>query len=211
MKKNLKKSFSLVLSLAVVFLLSVSAFAADIGDAEAKRIALNDAGYAQDEVLWLNTYPDYDNGALCYDVEFYVKNADGSFFEYSYEIAAEDGKIREKDVEREGGQPSSGGQSASQKAPAADSDIGLQAAKQAAVAYFGLELSEVEFIKAVKERDDGRYVYDIEFCKDYDAKYSCDVLAADGRVVDADKDVSRDIFDKIELFFELLFAKLFAK
>ena len=53
MKKNLKKSFASVLSLALVFLLSLSAFAADVGDAEAKRVALEDAGYAQADVLWL--------------------------------------------------------------------------------------------------------------------------------------------------------------
>ncbi|MBQ7005102.1 MAG: hypothetical protein IJN68_01575 [Clostridia bacterium] len=219
MKKNLKKLFASVLSLALVFLLSLSAFAADVGDAEAKSIALKDAGYAQADVLWLSAYPDYDDGVKHYDVEFYVENADGSFFEYSYEVSA-DGRIREKDVEREGYRVPSGGQSvskpanqaASQVSPAAaDADVGLEAAKKAAVAYFGLNYSEVEFIKAVRERDDGRYVYDIEFCKDYDAKYSCDVLAADGRVIDADKDVSRDIFDKLELFFELLFARLFSR
>ncbi len=224
MKKNLKKSFAAVLSLAFVFLFSVSAFASDVGDAGAKDIALKDAGYAQSDVLWLSVYPDYDDGVKHYDVEFYVDNADGSFFEYSYEVSA-DGRIREKDVEREGLRLPSGSQDASKPANqaanraapqanvsnAADADVGLEAAKKAAVAHFGLNYSEVEFVKAVKERDDGRYVYDVEFCKGYDAKYSCDVLAADGKVVDADKDVSRNVFDKIELFFELLFAKLFSK
>ena len=220
MKKNLKKSFASVLSIALVFLLSLSAFAADIGDAEAKRVALEDAGYAQADVLWLSAYPDYDDGVRYYEVEFYVENADGSFFEYSYEVSA-DGRIREKDVEREGFRLPSGGQSESKPASqaaaqanpsvAADADVGLEAVKKAAVAYFGQNYSDVEFIKAVRERDDGRYVYDVEFCKGYDVKYSCDVLAADGRVVDADKDVSRGIFDKVELFFELLFARLFSR
>lgn len=207
MKKNLKKSLSLVLSLAFVFLLSVSAFASDIGAENAKSVALNDASLSQADVLGLRAEADYDNGVKHYDVDFFVLNADGSIVEYSYEIVADSGKIRDKDIEKEGRNPLA----PAPQAPSDSSDIGLEAAKEAAARHFGLSLSDVEFIQARKEKDDGVYVYDLEFVQGYDVKYSCDVLASNGIVVDSDKDVSRDLFDKLELFFEVLFAKLFNK
>ena len=46
MKKNLKKLSSLALAFALVFSLSVSAFAADVSADKAKEIALAKAGVA---------------------------------------------------------------------------------------------------------------------------------------------------------------------
>lgn len=215
MKKNLKKSLSLALSLAFVFLLSVSAFAADIGAERAKSVALKDAGYSLADVLGLYAEVDYDNGAKYYDVEFFVLNSDGNVLEYSYEVTAENGKIREKDLDREGRNPVNSSPApkaeAAPESSSSSSDIGVEAAKAAAVKHFNLNPSDVDFLKARKERDDGVYVYDIEFVQGNDVKYSCEVLASNGKVVDADKDVSRTLFDKLELFFEVLFAKLLSR
>lgn len=218
MKKNLKKSLSLALSLAFVFLLSFSAGAADINAAKAESLALKDAGYKEAEVLGLHSEFDFDDGVKYYDVEFFVKNDDGSVLEYSYEISAASGSILDKDVEREGVSrsyvaPAPKEEPVSKKASApkaaSNADVGLKAAKEAAAKHFGFSAEEVDFIKAHKERDDGVYVYDIEFAENYDVKYSCDVLASSGEVVDADKDYSEDLLEKVELFIELLLAKLF--
>ncbi len=200
MKKNLKKLSSLALSLLLVFALSLSAFAADISAQQAKAIALQDAGYKEADVAFIRAGVDYDNGVKEYDVEFLVKGAD-AYLEFDYEVRAADGKILSKDRDVENINP----------AVVGSGDIGKDAALEAAYAAFGFSAAEVRLIKAQKDRDDGVVYYEVEFIENYDCKYSCDVLAASGKVVDIERDVSRNIFDKIELFFEALLAQLFRR
>ncbi len=220
MKKNLKKLSSLALSLLLVFSLSVSAFAAEVSAEQAKEIALKDAGYKAADAVYVRAEVDYDRGAKEYDVEFLVKG-DGVNYEFDYEVRAADGKLlsKERDVERAKAQPKAPvaekPQPKAEKAqpkvaePAPAGDIGKDAAVEAAYAAFGLGAAEVKLIKAHKDYDDGVAVYDVEFAEGYNCKYSCEVVAASGKVIDKDKDVSRNFFDKVELFFEVLFAQLF--
>lgn len=198
MKKNFKKLSSLALSLLLIFSLSLSAFAADISAEQAKAIALADAGYKQADVAYIRAGVDYDNGVKEYDVEFLVKNAD-AYLEYDYEVRAADGKILSKDRDVEKINASAVG----------SGDIGKDAAVEAAYAAFGFSAAEVKLIKVQKDRDDGVVVYEVEYAKGYDCKYSVEVLAASGKVIDKERDVSRNFFDKVELFFEVIFAQLF--
>lgn len=198
MKKNFKKLSSLALSLLLIFSLSLSAFAADISAEQAKAIALADAGYKQADVAYIRAGVDYDNGVKEYDVEFLVKNAD-AYLEYDYEVRAADGKILSKDRDVEKINASAVG----------SGDIGKDAAVEAAYAAFGFSAAEVKLIKVQKDRDDGVVVYEVEYAKGYDCKYSVEVLAASGKVIDKERDVSRNFFGKVELFFEVLFAQLF--
>ena len=198
MKKNFKKLSSLALSLLLIFSLSLSAFAADISAEQAKAIALADAGYKQADVAYIRAGVDYDNGVKEYDVEFLVKNAD-AYLEYDYEVRVADGKILSKDRDVEKINASAVG----------SGDIGKDAAVEAAYAAFGFSAAEVKLIKVQKDRDDGVVVYEVEYAKGYDCKYSVEVLAASGKVIDKERDVSRNFFDKVELFFEVLFAQLF--
>lgn len=216
MKKNLKKLSSLALAFLLVSSLSVPAFAADVSAQQAKSAALKDAGYAQSKVLGLYAELDRDDGVKHYDVSFYVKQSDGSFLEYDYEVRASDGKILQKEVEREGSKPSA--QKPAAQKPAADKpavsnskDVGESKAKQAALAHFGLKAEDVKFFEARKDNDDGVKVYEFEFCKPYSVKYSCEVVASSGKVRDAEKESVRGIGDKIELFLDVLFWNLFNK
>lgn len=212
MKKKFRKLSSLAVVFALVFALAVPALAADISAENAKSIALKNAGYSQSEVLYLRAEADYDDGVKYFDVSFAVKNADGSYLEYDYNVAASDGRILEKDVDRELVRlPQAPAPEVKASAPAQSGDIGKEEAKAAALKYFSLSSDEVKFLKVRAEYDDGVKIYDVEFCKGYEVKYSCDVVASDGSVVDADKDVARNIFDKLELFFEVLFAQLFSR
>lgn len=214
MKKKFRKLSSLAVAFALVFALALPAFAADISAEDAKAIALKNAGYSQSEVLYLRASADYDDGVKYFDVSFAVKNADGSYLEYDYDVAASDGRILEKDADRELvrlPQAPVSEAPAPESAPAQSADIGKEAAKNAALNYFSLSSDEVKFLRVRAEYDDGVKVYDVEFCKGYEVKYSCDVVASDGSVVDADKDVARDIFDKLELFFEVFFSQLFSR
>ena len=69
--------------------------AGEITKADAKRIALEDAGLAEQDVTIKKCKLDFDDGVKMYDVEF--RNAEG--YEYEYEIDAATGKILDKDVE----------------------------------------------------------------------------------------------------------------
>ena len=63
-----------------------------IGEAEAKRIALSDAGLSASQVTFLKVKLDTDDGRNEYDIEFYVGGT-----EYDYEIDAATGAINERD------------------------------------------------------------------------------------------------------------------
>lgn len=77
-----------------------------IGEAEAKRIALEDANVQESDASYLHCKLDYDDGIAVYDVEFYVA---GTYTEYDYEINAADGSIRSKDYDAENYNPSQSG------------------------------------------------------------------------------------------------------
>ncbi len=206
MKKNLKKLSSLALALLLIFSLSVSALAADISADKAKSIALNDAGYSQSKVSGLYAELERDDGVKYYDVSFLVKQSDGSYLEYDYDVRVSDGKILKKEVDR-------GGANSGAQKPVVDNskDIGESKAKQAALAHFGLKADDVKFFEVRKDYEDGVRVYDFEFCKPYSEKFSCEVVASSGKVRDAEKEAVRGFGDKIELFFEVLFWNIFHK
>ena len=90
-------------------------------------------------------------------------------------------------------------------------DLSANEALNKAYEAFGVKAENVQLLELRKDYDDGRAVYEVEFAEGYDVKYSCEVVADSGKVVDREKDISRNIFDKLELFFEVLFAKLFSK
>lgn len=206
MKKNFKKLSSLALAFLLVFSLSFSAFAADVSADKAKAIALKDAGYSLADVSRLSVRSEYDDGVKYYDVSFIVNKADGSVYEYDYDVRVSDGKILERDVDVEKKARSSAS-SGSSSAKAVDE----QAAKKAVLKYFGVNAADVKFLKVKKDNDDGVKVYDVEFCKPWSVKYSCEVVASSGKVVDAEKEAVRGIGDKLELFLEAFLWNLFNK
>ena len=114
----MKKTLAIVLSAIFVMVLSACGAKVDMGDVgnaggnsgiqssaqneakitaeEALDIALKDATLKKGEVTMIESYLDYDNGILVYDIEF-----DHGSHEYSYEINAKTGVIvdRDKDIE----------------------------------------------------------------------------------------------------------------
>ena len=211
MKKNLKKLSSLALAFALVFSLSVSAFASDVSADKAKEVALAKAGVAAEDVLNLRAKLDYDDGLKFYDVSFLVPQADGSYLEYEVEVGAANGKVYDYDVEREGRAKVKAEPKAEAKPKAkvdSDKDVGLAEAKKAALAHFGVNEAEVKFYEARKDYDDGVQVYEFGFAKGYELKYSCEVVAANGLVRDAEREAVKGFGDKVELFFDLLLHAL---
>ena len=69
-----------------------------ITEDQAREIALADAGLTAEEVTFLKTQLDRDDGRLVYDVEFYTAD----YTEYDYEIDAADGTVLSSDFDAEG-------------------------------------------------------------------------------------------------------------
>ena len=122
-----------------------------IGEAKAKTIALNHAGLAENQVTFIKALLDYDDGRMVYDVEFYTP----SYQEYDYEIDALTGAILEFDYDVESWSAPQQGTTTS--------NIGIEKAKTIALNRAGLNASQVTFVKAQLDYDDGRWEYEIEF------------------------------------------------
>ena len=149
---------------------------ANITEDRARKIALADAGLTEADTQYLRTKADYDDGRSVYEVEFY---ADGA--EYDYEIAAADGAILSKDYDAEGYAPS-----AAQPAGSAG-DITEDRAREIALADAGLTEADTQYLRTKADYDDGRSVYEVEFCAD-GTEYDYEIAAAGGTILSKDYD-----------------------
>ncbi|MDO4562641.1 MAG: PepSY domain-containing protein [Clostridia bacterium] len=143
---------------------------------EAKAIALDKAGLDESVVTFTKAKLETDDGVREYDIEFWKDNV-----EYSAEIRASDGAVLSWDIDME--------RTLSDTSASVEQtgDIGLEKAKEIALAKAGFDASEVVFTETSLEYDDGRRVYEIEFVKDY-VEYSAEILASDGTLVSWDID-----------------------
>lgn len=182
------------LSLTLVPLLPATAIGApkQITEASAKQIALSNAGLSERNLALIYAKLDWDDGRPVYDVEFYTPD----YAEYDYEIDAYTGAILSIDYEAESitsaGQ--SGGLAAAAptqlSAPsqtAATSAISLEQAKAIALNQAGLSDSQVVFVKANQDWDDGRLLYECEFVYKT-TEYTYEIDAYTGAVIEMDID-----------------------
>ena len=112
--------------------------------------------------------PELDENPAHYEVEFQVPGKG----ELEYKVEAYTGQVL------------SGQADVTPSVPAAG-DVGLEAAKSAALKHAGL--STAVFTKAERDYDDGRLEYELEFHTD-SAAYEVTVDAATGRVLDYEKE-----------------------
>ena len=155
---------------------STSTSSTDIGAEKAKEIALQHAGVSASNAVFVKAERERDDGRLTYDVDFYAGNK-----EYDYEILAADGTILSYDADIEGYRiPSSTSTSSS-------GYIGVDRAKQIALEHAGLSSSDVNFVKAEFDHDDGRAEYEIEFHHNF-REYEYTIDAASGTILEAERD-----------------------
>lgn len=198
-----KKAIILVICIVVVIIAaSVTAFKSTlITNAEAKIVALKDAGLSEAEASALRTRLEFDDGRFQYEVDFYNNGT-----EYEYLIQAKNGEIIARDIDgTENGnkdmqdignqfaadgnssvqpqkdaenQPAANGNSTAQ--PQEDS---LDEAKAAALKDAGLSESDVTFKKTELDNSHGTQVYDIEFYTS-DTKYDYEMDVSNGTVLE---------------------------
>jgi uncharacterized membrane protein YkoI len=197
-----------VIAFSVLYAIGSIANNQGIGLERATNVALQNAGYTESEVTGLRGHYDRDDNLKIYEIEFY---ADG--FEYDYKVAAEDGTILEANRELTNqinggttGQNSSQGitsennqQSGNSSNNQSDSSsqtqnnqsdnssqyIGTEKAKQIALNHAGVSSSSATFTKTKLDRDDGIYVYEIEFISG-EIDYDYEINATTGNVISFD-------------------------
>ena len=172
----------------------------DIGLEKAKSIALDHAGLKENQVDITKAKSSTDDGRQVYEIEFFKDN-----IEYDYEILASTGDILEhsKDAERAtsgssssnsstsgntGSSSSAGSGSSSGSSGSSQSGyIGVDKAKTIALKDAGVSSSSATFTKAKLDRDDGYYLYDIEFYAG-DMEYEYEINALTGDILERDRE-----------------------
>ena len=180
-----------------------------IGLDAAKAVALEDAGVQEASAQFSTAGLDKRNGIDYYDVEF---TANGQ--EYEYDIDAVTGLIIEHSVDGQNVEaaqtpasappsPAAASSSATppttqiptqSPAPSQAQTIGqgtaitAEQAKEKALAHAGLSSSQVTFVQAKLDWDDGRQVYDVEFYTADYKEYDYEIDASTGAVVKYDYD-----------------------
>lgn len=139
-----------------------------IGMQAALEAAANYAGLTTADITDADVDPELDENPAHYEVEFQVPGKG----ELEYKVEAYTGQVLTGQADVTPSVPAAG-------------DVGLEAAKSAALKHAGL--STAVFTKAERDYDDGRLEYELEFHTD-SAAYEVTVDAATGRVLDYEKE-----------------------
>lgn len=136
---------------------------------DAKSAAYAHAGVSASDVAYVKTDFDSEHGVMVYEVEFYAGNV-----EYEYDINAQTGEIVKYSRENK---------TTSIPSTTVSGDyIGEAAAKTAALSHAGVSEADVCWLQADFDRDDGVYVYELEFAAN-GLKYDYSVNALTGEIV----------------------------
>ncbi len=149
---------------------------------QARKTALDHAGLSEQDVVFVKSWLDVDDGRLVYEVEFY-----SGAKEYDYDIDAATGAILSMDQDIEGDFPAL-------QALAAGNQPGIteEQARQAALAHAGLNESDVVFARTGLDFDDGRLIYEVEFYSGVQ-EYDYDIDARTGAVLSFDQEFDYDL------------------
>ena len=139
-----------------------------IGMQAALEAAARYAGLTTADITDADVDPELDENPAHYEVEFQVPGKG----ELEYKVEAYTGQVLTGQADVTPSVPAAG-------------DVGLEAAKSAALKHAGL--STAVFTKAERDYDDGRLEYELEFHTD-SAAYEVTVDAATGRVLDYEKE-----------------------
>lgn len=139
-----------------------------IGVDDAKAAAYAHAGVSAADVMYAEVDFDSEHGVMVYEVEFYAGTT-----EYEYDINALTGEVVKFEQEQTGASVPGGN---------AGDYIGEAAAKAAALSHSGVSEADVCWLKSDFDRDDGVYIYELEFAAN-GVKYDYEINALTGEVV----------------------------
>ena len=156
-----------------------------IGAQAALEAACAHAGVDVNSITAHHEEFDSENGRMVYEIEFYSGNT-----EYDYDIDALTGAVVKYSREQYNGtvpNANPGTTNNSGTNTGTNNFIGEDAAKQAAVAHAGVNSANVVWLQAQFDRDDGWFVYELEFTCD-GAKYEYSVNALTGDILKSERE-----------------------
>ena len=161
----MKKLLAIMISISVLFAMSIPAYAASLSKDGALKTVLKDAGLKKSQIKSLEI--DYDDDDHVYDIEFKGKKNKN---EYEYEIT-KSGRILEKEVDYK------------YKKSKSKKKIGKAKAQKKAAKHAGVSLKNVKkgTCKYTYKKHQGKYK--IKFrSKGY--KYEYEILAPNGKIIE---------------------------
>ena len=154
---------------------------AELTAQQAEAIALADAQLKPEEVTLRQTRLDRDDGVTHWEVEFIHGD-----WEYDYHIHAQTGAILERSKDYEPKKQAATSEKPAATEPPAE-QITAEKAKSIALAHAGLKADQVTRLRAEKDRDDGLWVFDVEFRYGGFA-YEYEIHAQTGKILSFEKD-----------------------
>lgn len=145
----------------------------------AEEIALETLGLTRDAVRFDRTELDFARGKRVYEVELWY---DGT--EYDLVIDAATGEVLHQTQEAERRPETEEPKPQVTEPP---SELTEAQAIEIALAHAGLAKEQVTRLHAEKDRDDGVWIYEIEFCGG-NMEYEYEVRVSDGKIIDCDKE-----------------------
>jgi len=187
MKKLLWLLTALTLTLALA---SCSQNKDYISEDEAKAKALSHAQFKEDDVKFVKSQLEQDDGRAVYEIEFFNNGE-----EYDYEIDAKTGDILSYDREAEGYQPntSKGDKAEPSKevenagAGTSDNEDIITADEALDIALKQVEGATKDNARVEKDYDDGRIYYDVKIVLG-SVEYEFEIDAKTGEITERDKD-----------------------
>lgn len=169
---------------------------------QAKEYALAAAGVHEEEVSALDVHLDEENGKVHYDVEF---NVDG--YHYDYEIDKTTAAIihqekeplnsdqNEAKMDQSAKETANDAQTAKELVSNSSNEITKEEAKQIALQDAGMSASEVKFVKAKEDYEDGQTVYEIEFYGNQ-TEYDYEIAKKGGTILEKDYEIENWSYDQ---------------
>ena len=141
---------------------------------QAKEIALNHAKLTADQVSFIRTESEFDDGIEKYNIEFYYNNQ-----KYDYDINAVNGQIIQYDLE--------GVINNSQNNLNSTANISIEQAKEIALNHANLTSNQVIFSRTELDYDNGIQKYEVEFYYN-NREYSYEINANTGDILGYEQD-----------------------
>ena len=149
---------------------------------QAKSAALKHAGVNASDAIFVKAGLDWDDGKVHYEVEFYAGNT-----EYDYDIDAVSGAVLSYDREWDDFSLKGNQNTGSSTGTGSTSQSNLITEEKAKEIALAKAPAGATVVKCKLDRDDGRYVYEIEMRSGY-MEYECDINAVTGVIIDWDAD-----------------------
>lgn len=149
---------------------------------QAKSAALSHAGVSANDAIFVKAGLDWDDGKVHYEVEFYAGNT-----EYDYDIDAVSGAVLSYDREWDDFSLKGYQNTDSSTGTGSTSQSNLITEEKAKEIALAKAPAGATVVKCKLDRDDGRYVYEIEMRSGY-MEYECDINAVTGVIIDWDAD-----------------------